>query len=52
MDKILIFIFALLLCGCADYSTRARVDGIGSPNDLVPQPFPDPPTNTPAGTHN
>ena len=47
MDKVLILIFALLLCGCADsYATHANVNGVSGPNDLVPQPFPDPPANT------
>jgi hypothetical protein len=39
--KALILMFSLLLCGCADYSTNASLDGIRRPSDLVPQPFPD-----------
>ena len=42
MNKILILVFSLLFCGCADYSTNASVNGVRGPNDLVPQPFPDP----------
>jgi hypothetical protein len=46
MNKILILIGALLLCGCADYSVNARVDGVSKPSDLEPKPFPDAPPNS------
>ncbi len=39
--KLLLIVAALLVCGCADYSTNATINGLHSPNDLVPQPFPD-----------
>jgi hypothetical protein len=41
MNKVYLLILSLLLCGCAEYSVSPSIDGLRSPSDLVPQPFPD-----------
>ncbi len=46
MPKILLFILTLALASCADYSMNPSVNGLRSPNDVVPQPFPSPPPDS------
>lgn len=41
MNRAFILILSLLLCGCAEYSVSPSINGASSPNDVVPQPFPD-----------
>jgi hypothetical protein len=42
MKKILLLFLVFTLAGCADYSMNPSVNGLRSPNDVVPQPFPSP----------
>jgi len=46
MNKVLLLILVFTLAGCADYSMNPSVNGLRSPNDVVPQLFPSPPPDS------